>query len=59
MQWHISTLSLQRQNDLQSMLYRLYIVQSLAAGGCDFIAQCILVRINHCTCHLFYSPKSL
>ena len=29
-----------------------------ASGFCDFLAQCILVGINHCTYHLFYWPKS-
>ena len=55
-----STLSLQRQFDLQSMLFHLWIVQSIAIGCCDFIAQCILVRINQCTYHWhpIYSPKS-
>ena len=33
-------------------------VQNTAAGCCDFLAQGILVRINHCTYHPFYSPKS-
>ena len=35
----------------------LEIVQ-LISSGCDFLAQGILVRINHCTYHPFYSPKS-
>ena len=34
------------------------LVQIIASGCCDFLAQCILVRINHCTYHSFYSPKS-
>ena len=34
------------------------IVQSIASGCCDFLAQCILVRINHCTYHPFYLPES-
>ena len=33
-------------------------VQGVVSGCCDFLAQCILVRINHCTHHLFNSPKS-
>ena len=44
--------------DVQSILFRLVIVQTTVNGCCDFIAQCILVRINHCTYHLFYSLKS-
>ena len=43
------------------MLFRLSIVQITANGCCDFLGQCILVCINHCTCQchdLFYSPKS-
>ena len=35
----------------------LQIIQTAESGCCDFLAQCILVRINHCTYHLFYSPK--
>ena len=40
--------------------FPLYIVQGISSGCCDFLAQCILVCIlvNHCTYHLFYSPKS-
>ena len=33
-------------------------LQTVSSGCCDFLAQCILVRINHCTYHPFYSPKS-
>ena len=33
-------------------------MQSIASGCCDFLAQCILVRTNHCNYHPFYSPKS-
>ena len=41
------------------MLFHLSIVQTVASGVCDFIAQCIIVRIiNHCTYHPFYSLKS-
>ena len=32
-------------------------VQNTASGCCDFLAQCILVCINHCTYHLFNLPK--
>jgi hypothetical protein len=54
----IGALSPQFQNVSQSMSYRVDIVQGVANGSCDFIAQCILVCINHCTYHPFYSPKS-
>jgi hypothetical protein len=54
----IGALSPQFQNDSLSMLYRVSIVQTVANGSCDFIAQCILVRINHRAYHPFYSPKS-
>ena len=58
-QWRIgSTLSLQFEMDIQSIYFRLSIVQAIAVGGCDFIAQCILVRIIHYTYYPFYSPKS-
>ena len=50
--------SIQHQAELQSMLSRITIVQIIATGLCDFIAQCILVRIIHYTYHPFYSPKS-
>ena len=59
MQIHINTLSPQLQTDSQSKLFRVWIIQSTVNGCCDFIAQCILVRINHssCTYHPFYSHK--
>ena len=54
-----NTLPVQLQNNLQSILFRFTIVQAIVSGGCDFIAQCTLVRINHSTTyHLFYSPIS-
>ena len=57
---HLTTLPVQLQNDLQSVLFRIVVIQQTVNGCCDFIAQCTLVRINHssCTYHLFYSPKS-
>ena len=59
MQWRISTLPVQLQVDSQSiMLFRILIAQDTANGCCDFIAQCTLVRINHCPYCPFYSPKS-
>ena len=57
-QTRISTLSLRLQSDSQPMLFRLMITQTTASGCCDFISQCIIVRINHFTYHPFYSPKS-
>ena len=36
-------------SDSRQIIYRLAIVQTLASGCCDFIAQCIMVSINHCT----------
>ena len=57
MQLHIGTLSFQLQIDTEPMLYHLFIVQIIASGCCDFIAQCIIVRINHFTYHPFYSPS--
>ena len=52
-------LPVQLRSDSQSMLlYRIRILQVVANGCCDFIAQCTLVRINHCTYHPFYSLKS-
>ena len=53
------TLPLQKQLDSHLMIYRLFITQSIASGCSDFLAQCILVRINHCIYHPFYSFKSL
>ena len=53
-----NTLSVQLQIDSQSMLFYLRVVQTAVNGCCDFIAQCTLVRINHCTYHRFYSPKA-
>ena len=35
-------------SDSRQMIYRLAIVQTLASGCCDFIAQCIMVPINRC-----------
>ena len=47
MQMRIDALSPQLQIDSQSMIYHTAIVQIVANGSCDLIAQCILVRINH------------
>ena len=60
MQLYIYTVtrSLQIQIDSLPTLIHLSIVQSVASGGCDFIAQCTMVRINHGTYHPFYSLKS-
>ena len=40
------------------LLHRIVIVEVTVNSCCDFIAQCTLVRINHCTYHPFYSFKS-
>ena len=56
-QSYIRTLSLQYQVDSQPIYFRIYIAQGIASGCCDFLAQCILVRINHWSYHPFYSPK--
>ena len=34
-------------NCASSLLYSIGNVQTTASGSCDFLAQCILVRINH------------
>ena len=57
-QLRLITLPVQLQSHLQLMFSRVSIAQGTIFGGSDFIAQCILVRINHCTYQLFYSPKS-
>ena len=57
-QARIRTLSLQLQVDSQSTLFCIDTVQTIVTGCCDFLAQCILVRINQCPYHPFYSPKS-
>ena len=60
LQFHSSTSSLQLPIDSRQTIIpsRLTIIQATASGCCDFLAQSILVRINHCTYHGFYSPKS-
>ena len=50
-QTRFSSLSPQLQIDSLPMLIRISIIQSTVGGCCDFLAQCILVRISHCTCH--------
>jgi hypothetical protein len=46
--------------DAESLQSNLEIIQITATGCCDFLAQCILVRINNSSCpyHPLYSPKS-
>ena len=62
MQMRIGALSFQFKNDSQSVIFRLEIAQVIASGSCDFIAQCILVRINHCTYHWhpsrYWNPRT-
>ena len=57
MQMRIGALSPQLQNDSQLMLFRNGIVQTVLTGSCDFIYQCILVCMDNCTYHPFFSPK--
>ena len=59
-QSRIRTLSTQGQIDSEPTLFQLVAIQTTASGCCDFLAQCILVRLNHCTVtyHPFYSHKS-
>jgi hypothetical protein len=55
------TLSPQLQTVIQRMIFAVTYVQDIASGFCDLIAQCIIVRINHCTYLFessFYSPSS-
>jgi hypothetical protein len=54
----LSALSPQFQNGSQLMLFNINIVQIIANGSCDFIAQCIMVCLNYLVYHPFYSPKS-
>lgn len=41
----------------QNKVYPIYVISGAIIGSCDFISQCILVRINH-DYHLLYSSKS-
>jgi hypothetical protein len=53
-------LSCERQPEEIVAVFRmnlLQLAQGTVIGLCDFFAQCILVRINHCIYHSFYSPK--
>ena len=43
---------------INAPIFSIAIVQSISNGCCDFLAQCILVCINHSTYHPLYSPKS-
>ena len=53
-QTRIGILSLQLRIDSLPTLFHISIIQITANGCCDFLAQCILVHINHFTCHPFY-----
>ena len=55
MQICIGALSPQLQNVSLLMVFRNNIVQIIVNGSCDFIAQCILVRKNHCTTSIIVS----
>ena len=48
----------QLQIGLQPMIFRVLTVQATANACCDFLAQCILVRMKNCTCHPLYWPES-
>jgi hypothetical protein len=48
----------QLQSESQPILFQLSIIQTTVSGCCDFIAQCIIVRINYFIYHPFYSTKS-
>ena len=54
------SLSLQLENDLQTVLTRIISVQTTIDACCDFTSQCIIVGIKHSSCiyHPFYSPES-
>ena len=56
-QTRVETQPPQLQIDSLPILFRISIIQTTANGCCDFLAQCILVRINHCSCDPFYWPK--
>ena len=58
-QTRAGTLPPQLQTDSLPMMFRISIIQTTASGCCDFLAQCILVRMNHYTCHWhpFYWQK--
>ena len=58
-QMRVGTLSSQLQMDLLLMLFRISIFQATVTGCCDFLAQCILVRINHCIFHPFFIDPNL
>jgi hypothetical protein len=45
-QMRIGAISPQIQNDSPSIVFPINIVQAVASGSCDFIAQCILVRTH-------------
>ena len=53
--WQSTQLGIEMQTMTQ--IYHLSIVQVrfTLIGCCDLITQCILVRINHCAYHAFYS----
>ena len=57
-QTRVRTLSVQNQIDSEPMLFRITIIQAIAIGCCDFLAQCILVRINHCAYHRIYLSQA-
>ena len=50
-QTRVGTLSPRLQIESLPMLFHISVIQTTANGCCDFLAQCILVRISHYTCH--------
>ena len=54
----VQTLKNSDNPQLRVFQFHIGIVQITVNGCCDFLAQCILVRIlNHCAYHVFYSHK--
>jgi hypothetical protein len=56
-QSHFATQSLQLLTDSQLVLIFFSIGQNTVTGLCDFIAQCIIVSISHCTYYQSFSPN--
>ena len=48
-QYGLYTLPVQLQLDLDSMIYRITIAETVLLGCCDVVGQSILVSTNHCT----------
>ena len=52
-QWRTGTNTLSTVTRIQQF----QLVQITVNACCDFTSQCIIVRIDHCIYHPFYSPK--